>query len=102
MIKFHYFGDRSKAFSNVITVASNYDIETNTLYMGVAFSSKEDRYDKEAGRQLAAERLENKQYKVAFHEPFQRSYSIFHEIVKTTILRREVAQPSWAKSIVDN
>lgn len=69
--------------------------------MGVSFSSKDDRYEKDAGRTLAVERLENKQYTVTFREPFKRSYAIFHEIVKTTILHREISQPSWARSVVD-
>lgn len=60
-VKFKYFGDTSKAYTNVLTIASEllYDKESNKylIRFGYSFSNIKDRYDKRIGKDLALDRL---------------------------------------------
>ena len=91
-----YLGDRSKARTNVITIA--YEIEkaefndTNlnveVIKFGIAFSNSKDLYDKTLGKKLASYRCNGMPYRF-----FKTKFGITHTIF-TGMLKQDL--PSWA------
>jgi hypothetical protein len=100
MIKFHYFGDTSTSYTNVITAASSVSKNedgTGTIKFGVAFSNCTDRYDKQMGKHLAITRLDS--------HPFTTTVEVisFFDICKAiaNYINTEMEEtPSWTKTII--
>lgn len=55
--KYHYFGDRSKSRTNVITFATILDKKKNLIRFAYSCSNNKDVYNKQLGRKIAFERL---------------------------------------------
>lgn len=95
MIKFHYFGDTSKAYTNVITIASQFNPETNKVVFGVSFSNRCDRYLKCKGKHIALTRYTN--------SPIYASVAIstFNGIIAAIadVIRQDPQTPGWAHDI---
>jgi len=91
-MKFIYLGDRSKARTNVITIA--YKLEPhNVARFGIAFSNKNDLYSKEFGKSLAIERYE--QPHRHFIDKTKGSYFAILESLE------EIEMPSWAYDMIE-
>ncbi len=91
-MKFIYLGDRSKARTNVITIA--YELEAdNVVRFGIAFSNKNDLYSKEFGKSLAVER-----YELPYRHFIGPKGSYFTIIEKL----QGIEMPGWAYDMVAN
>lgn len=60
--KYHYFGDRSKSRTNVITFATILNKQDNCIEFAFSCSNNKDIYNKAVGRTIAFNRLTNKEY----------------------------------------
>ena len=98
-VKFKYFGDTSKAYTNVITVVSYlYKLEDKYyINFGYSFSNKKDRYNKNVGRDLA---LENKKHTVEIGRS-KPNFLQIDDIIFKHILLDEVS-PSWVNKVINN
>lgn len=98
-VKFKYFGDTSKAYTNVITVASClYKHEGGyAISFGYCFSNKKDRYNKKVGRDLA---LENKKHIVNMgaNKP---THDQIDCIIFDDIMNPRANAPSWVIKIIN-
>lgn len=102
-VKFKYFGDTSKAYTNVITVASelSYDKEKNNylIKFGCAFSNKKDKYDKKIGKELALNRLVNKpcMFKIVNRKDFfeKPRYTLINRLILNYIEDEIDSIPEW-------
>ena len=97
-VKFKYFGDTSKAYTNVITVASEllYDKENDNYVVkfGYAFSNKKDKYNKKIGKELALEKL--KDSPMGYELGNNVSYNLINYYIRE-IIETLVPTPSWVK-----
>lgn len=99
MIKYHYFGDTSKAYTNVITVASELDKrmtsagEATVVKIGFSLSNEKDLYKKRIGKQIATNRF-NSDYS---HTLFIKGEVTFNNIIKTIaeFLLKDEELPLW-------
>ena len=97
-----YLGDRSKARTNVITIA--YEIEkaefndtrldVEVIKFGIAFSNNKDLYDKTLGKKLAGYRCNGMPYRF-----FKTKFGIKHTIL-SGLQKQEL--PSWAYGLVNS
>lgn len=90
----------SKAYTNVITVASEllYDKENNNYVVkfGYAFSNKKDKYNKKIGRELAIERLVNNSYVVIVTDGTMKpTYKQIDESILEYIVEENHEVPTW-------
>jgi hypothetical protein len=106
-IKFHYFGDTSKAYTNVITIASELtkqiasdDVEYQVIRFGFSLSNSKDRYSKQLGKHIAISRFNTEPYRVILggtdHKP------TFNGIIDTMLnhIITETIVPEWVETIV--
>jgi hypothetical protein len=100
-VKFKYFGDTSKAYTNVITVASELSYnEKEKVYVvrfGFAYSNIEDKYNKNIGKSEALDRFGDDFYEVIFNE--KPNYLMIDEKILKFILT-EFKTPTWAKKLI--
>ena len=99
MIKFNYFGDTSKAYTNVITIVSEieYTTDYNVLRFGVAYSNKTDVYDKKIGRRIALGRFNKSPYRVVL--PKEYSFNFIINTMLDFIIEEVADRPNWVEDI---
>lgn len=104
MIKFHYFGDLSKAKTNVITVASELLKDpAGKFHVDIAysFSNELDVFNKHIGKQIAVNRLKKQSTRLSIGD-----YPVYHEINKQIaeyILSQSYIEsgiPAWTINIL--
>jgi len=94
-VKFKYFGDTSKAYTNVITVASELTIEkdnNDSFYYYINFNfafcnnsnKKEDKYNKSVGRDLALSRLKENPHKINLCRVIVKGDNDKYKVIKPT------------------
>lgn len=95
-----YLGNRSKARTNVITIAYKIEkaefndtrLNVEVIKFGIAFSNIKDLYNKTSGKKLAGYRCGNMPYRF-----FKTKFGITHTIL-TGLLRQDL--PSWAYDMI--
>jgi hypothetical protein len=101
--KFHYYGERSKAYANIITVATVKD--GNTIKCGISFCNKKDKYVKRVGRFLAIEKLHTIPIVIDISERIILDdiglYQYIHMLVASHIATTKSNVPSWAPKVVE-
>lgn len=101
--KFHYFGDRSAAYSNVITVATM--VDGDKIKAGFSFCNKKDKYVKKVGRFLAIENLHKSPVILDPQEwentyPFGR-YRYLRCLIANYLATTYEKAPSWVEALVE-
>jgi hypothetical protein len=98
-LKYHYFGDVSKAYTNVVTMASFIEKEDgfDVIRFGYALSNNKDVYRKKVGKNIAFNRLDKSPVRLMV-----KKGSTFNEIVETigTYISEETDNPSWVCEVI--
>lgn len=97
-VKFMYFGNTNKYndHNGIITVATLVDEEEKTVSFGVSYCSPDDGYDKNKGKKIAYDRL-NQDEATSYYEKKT------HKDILVRVLCNIIASntyPSWAKRII--
>lgn len=93
-MKMHYFGDLSRAYSYKIIVASV--IDGDTLRLGISYCSKDDKFNKKLGKEIAISRL---------NDPFilnylgERTYKEIDRSIVDYLL--DVKNPDWVRNFME-
>jgi len=101
MYKFHYFGERGKARTNVITIATFREPGSDIIKFSFACSNVMDIYDKNLGKQKALSRLQSKSQ--AFQLQLSAElikYKTVNNYLVNFILTNKNLFPSWATLVV--
>lgn len=103
MIKFHFIGDTSKAYSNVIVIASeivDLSDDGDKIYKAIKFqfalSNDKDRYDKGLGKELAMIRFKTKPYYLPIND--FTFVSIVEQMVK--FIQLDTNSPKWVNDVI--
>jgi hypothetical protein len=99
MLKFHYYGDVSKAYTNVVTVASIVEKEEgfNVIKFGYALSNDKDVYRKKVGKQIAVNRLNDSPVRLVIHK--DATFNIIVEKIGHYIAE-ETLSPKWVGYVI--
>jgi hypothetical protein len=106
-IKFHYIGDTSKAYTNVITIASELNYESAAdgkeypiVRFGFSLSNTKDRYSKRLGKYIAIKRFTEEPYRIIVSP--HNNKPTFNVIVQKmlTHIVEETIVPEWVETIV--
>lgn len=101
MYKFHYFGDRGKARTNVITVATFREPGSDIIKFSFACSNAMDIYDKNLGKKKALSRLQsNSQVFQLQLDAELIKYKTVNNYLANFILDNKDSFPSWVKLVV--
>ena len=105
-IKFHYFGDTSKAYTNVITIASELNIESAdngikypVIRFGYSLSNANDHYKKKLGKQIALNRFHTEPYRLIVCQPDEKP--TFNGIIGKMLehIVNETIVPEWVELV---
>lgn len=98
-LKYHYFGDVSKAYTNVVIVASFIEKEDkfDVIRFGYALSNNKDVYRKKVGKNIAFNRLRKSPVRLMINKS-----STFNEIVEKIgfYISEETDSPSWVNEVI--
>jgi len=101
MYKFHYFGDRGKARTNVITVATFREPGSNIIKFAFACSNAMDIYNKNLGKKKAMSRLQSNSLVFELElESELIKYKTVNNYLANFILDHKQIFPSWVKLVV--
>jgi hypothetical protein len=97
--KYHYFGDRSKSRTNVITFATIKD--NSTIKFAFACSHNTDRYNKKLGKIKSFGKLKSKtqSYEITIDTP---KYGVINLYLAQFVLDNPKLFPKWAKTVIFN
>ncbi len=77
-ILFHFIGDTSKHQTNVISLAYNLDKAAGNIQFTVAYSRKDDIYDKHKAKDLLFKRFEAGHY---YEIDYQKDFNVIDQLV---------------------
>ena len=100
--KFHYYGDRSEAYTNVITAVTI--IEGDKVKCGFSFCNKKDKYIKCIGRYLAIDQLHKSPIVLDISERITVEgigrYQYMHMLLAAYLATSHDNAPSWVYDTV--